>query len=62
MPMFKSYDVKTTVQGRTYNAGYELDGGKVRVSSAYGSKSAAAGKDARATAERLLEEIVRQRH
>jgi hypothetical protein len=58
MTAFKSYPVTTKRNGRTFSGGYELVDGVVRVSSAYGSKSALVGTSAKVTAMRLLDEIV----
>lgn len=58
MTPFKSYPITTRHRGRTFSASYELVDGIVRVSSAYGSKSALVGTSARVTAVRLLDDIV----
>jgi hypothetical protein len=58
MTAFKSYPVTTRRNSRTFSGGYELVDGVVRVSSAYGSKSALVGTSAKVTAVRLLDEIV----
>jgi hypothetical protein len=59
MPRFKSYPVTTRHRGRTYSASYELEGGIVLVSSAYGSKAAPVGASAKVTAVKLLDDIVK---
>lgn len=64
---FKAYPVSITHNGRKWSASYRLEdaaGGAQRLSvdSAYGFRIATAGKDPKAQAERLLDEIVRQRH
>ncbi len=59
MTVFKSYPVTTRHGGHAFSASYELVDGIVRVSSAYGSKSALVGTSAKVTAVRLLDEIVR---
>ena len=58
MTAFKTYLITTRRGGRTFSASYELVDGVVRVSSAYGSKSALVGTSAKVTAVRLLDEIV----
>jgi hypothetical protein len=59
MTPFKSYPIVTRQGGHTFSASYELVDGIVRVSSAFGSKSALVGTSAKVTAVRLLDEIVR---
>jgi hypothetical protein len=57
MTPFKSYPVTTRHGGRAFNASYELEG--VRLSSAYGSRSAPVGTSAKVTATRLLDDVVK---
>ena len=57
MTPFKSYPITTRRGGLTFSGSYELVDGVVRVSSAYGSKSALVGTSAKVTAVRLLDEI-----
>jgi hypothetical protein len=52
MTPFKSYPITTRQGGHTFSASYELVDGIVRVSSAYGSKSALVGTSAKVTAAR----------
>jgi hypothetical protein len=64
---FKAYPVSITHNGQRWNASYRLEnaaGGTQRLSvdSAYGFRTATADKDPKAQAERLLDEIVRERH
>jgi hypothetical protein len=56
----KRNGVRVKLGGRDYSGLYEIEGGKIVVMSAYGSRSAKAVSPSKrnAQAERLLEEIV----
>lgn len=62
MAIYKAYPVSIKHRGQTWNAAYRLEDGVVSLDSAYGSASAPQGRDPKATAERLLDEIVKRRH
>lgn len=59
MSQYKPFQIE--IDGRVYSGSWELSVGMLHVSSAYGSKSAAASDHPVMTAERLLREIVLER-
>lgn len=55
-------DVRVDVRGRRYTGSYEVDGKRVEVWSAYGSRiGEVAHGDAKATAEKLLAGLLAER-